>query len=120
MIILCEHCQLDICELCMEKHYQIITNSLQKKWSECKDKFEQINEHVCMSIVFLDDGRLSFCFEYLVVSHQNQISAVSKLDGIRQTIDERTKNLKIVIENHRQTLTKCIDNHLQMLEQMYE
>jgi hypothetical protein len=47
MIILCEHCQSDICELCMEKHYQIITDLLHDKWNQCKEKFDQINEHVC-------------------------------------------------------------------------
>jgi len=47
MIILCEHCKSDICELCMEKHYQVITDLLHDKWIQCKEKFEQINEHVC-------------------------------------------------------------------------
>jgi len=48
LIILCEHCKTDICELCMEKHYQIISDQLQEKWIQSKEKFEQINEHVCM------------------------------------------------------------------------
>lgn len=47
IIILCEHCKSDICELCMEKHYQMITDLLHEKWTQCKEKFEQINEHVC-------------------------------------------------------------------------
>lgn len=47
MIILCEHCKSDICEICMEKHRQIITDILHNKWMQCKEKFEQINEHVC-------------------------------------------------------------------------
>lgn len=47
-IVLCEHCKSDICELCMEKHYQMITDMLQNKWTQCKEKFNQINEYVCM------------------------------------------------------------------------
>ena len=47
MIILCQHCKTDICELCMEKHYEIIGDVLQNKWMQCKEKFDQINEHVC-------------------------------------------------------------------------
>ena len=47
LIILCEHCQCDICELCLEKHYQVTTDLLQDKWMQCKTKFEQINERVC-------------------------------------------------------------------------
>ncbi|CAF2928693.1 unnamed protein product [Rotaria sp. Silwood2] len=99
MIILCEHCNSDICELCMEKHYQIITDKLNNKWIQCKEKFDQINEHVFLS-------------------HQNKMTAISKLDAIRKTIEERSKNLKITIDNHRQTLAKHIDNHIQSLEQI--
>ncbi len=54
-----------------------------------------------------------------VISHQNKMGAISKLDAIRKTIEERSKNLKIIIDNHRQTLAKHIDNHVQNLEQMY-
>jgi len=47
MIILCEHCKSDICELCIEQHYQMITDTLHDKWKQCKEKFDEINEHVC-------------------------------------------------------------------------
>ena len=47
LIILCEHCKSDICELCMEKHYQILTDTLNNKWIQCKEKFDQINQYVC-------------------------------------------------------------------------
>lgn len=53
-----------------------------------------------------------------VLSHQNKTSAISKIDLIRKTIEERTKDLKSIIDNHRQTLAKHIDNHVQILEQM--
>ncbi|CAF0755923.1 unnamed protein product [Rotaria sp. Silwood1] len=99
MIILCEHCNSDICELCMEKHYQIIIDILHDKWIQCKKKFDQINEHVFLS-------------------HHNKMTAISKLDDIRKTIEERSKNLKSTIDNHRQTLAKHIDNHIQSLEQI--
>ncbi|CAF0784797.1 unnamed protein product [Rotaria sordida] len=99
MIILCEHCNSDICELCMEKHYQIITDTLHDKWIQCKEKFDQINEHVFVSL-------------------QNKTTAISKLDAVRKTIEERSKNLKITIDNHRQTLAKHIDSHIQNLEQI--
>ena len=52
-----------------------------------------------------------------VVSHQNKTSAISKLDGIRKTIEERTKNFKNLIDNHRRILANNIDNHIQNLEQ---
>jgi hypothetical protein len=45
-LIVCDHCQSDICELCTEKHYEPITNQLQERWIHCKAKFEQINQHV--------------------------------------------------------------------------
>jgi hypothetical protein len=47
LVVLCEHCQSDICELCMAKHYEVLTESLQHKWMECQKKFHQINAHVC-------------------------------------------------------------------------
>ena len=46
IIILCKHCQSDICELCMSKHYQIITDTLHDQWMKCKEKFNRINENV--------------------------------------------------------------------------
>lgn len=47
LVELCQHCQSDICELCMEKHYDGLTESFQQKWMECLKKFHQINAHVC-------------------------------------------------------------------------
>ncbi|CAF4121240.1 unnamed protein product, partial [Rotaria magnacalcarata] len=99
MIILCEHCKSDICEFCMEKHYQIISDMLSDKWIQCKEKFNQINSHVALS-------------------HKNKTIAVSKLDAIRKTIEERSKNLKHIIDSHRQTLSNHIDNHIQNMEQI--
>lgn len=46
LLVVCEHCQSDICELCIEEHYQRITDQLQEKWTHCKAKFKQINENV--------------------------------------------------------------------------
>ena len=60
LLVLCEHCQSDICELCMEEHYQRITNQLQEGWKHCRAKFEQINQNVgrwmrsCWKKVFVD------------------------------------------------------------------
>ncbi|UJR35745.1 hypothetical protein I4U23_028494 [Adineta vaga] len=99
MIILCEHCKCDICELCIEQHYQSIADVLDDKWKQCKEKFHQINEHV-------------------LLSHQNKTGAISKLDTIRKTIEERSQNLKTIIDQHRQLLAKHIDSHVQNLEQI--
>jgi hypothetical protein len=52
------------------------------------------------------------------LSHQNKTVAISKLDAIRKTIEERTKHLKNLIDNHRQILANNIDDHIQNLEQM--
>ncbi|CAF1358732.1 unnamed protein product [Adineta steineri] len=97
MIILCEHCKCDICEICIEQHYQMITDVLEDKWKQCKEKFNRINDHV-------------------LLSHQNETGAISKIDSIRKTIEERSKHLKTSIDNHRQTLTKHIDTHVHNLE----
>ncbi|CAF1074737.1 unnamed protein product [Adineta ricciae] len=99
LIVLCEHCQCDICELCIGQHYQSITDVLHEKWKQCKDKFHQINEHV-------------------LLSHQNRTDATSKLDTIRRTIEDRSQNLKTIIDQHRQTLATRIDNHMQNLEKI--
>lgn len=60
---------------------------------------------------------LTFGFPCLALSHENKTIAIAKLDTIRKTIEERTKNLKSIIDTHRQTLAKHIDNHIQSLEQ---
>lgn len=46
LLIFCDHCQSEICELCMEQHYERITNQLEQRWIHCKGKFEQINQNV--------------------------------------------------------------------------
>lgn len=117
LIVLCEHCQADICELCMKKHYEILTDTLEKKWIECEKKFHQINAYVCrFSHHFRDQSRCNHVFSAL--SHHNKTIAITKLNQLRETIEERTKNLKLVIENHQQTLARHIDDHIEQLEEM--
>lgn len=48
-IVLCQHCQNDICEICINKHYKLIIDLLQTQWKECREKFETINQHACTS-----------------------------------------------------------------------
>lgn len=56
--------------------------------------------------------------EFLESSHQNKIEARHKLEEIRRTIEERTRDLKDMIINQRQRLTKQIDHHVKNLDEM--
>jgi hypothetical protein len=71
-------------------------------------KYEKKEKHLLRFGFFWPSG----------LSHQNKTEAISKLDTIRKTIEERTKDLKNIIDNHRKALAKHIDNHVQNLEQM--
>lgn len=53
-----------------------------------------------------------------VLSHQSKTGAISKLDVIRRTVEERSEHLKNIVDQHRQTLAEHIDSHMQGLEQM--
>ena len=115
LLIFCDHCQSDICELCTEKHYERITNQLQERWIHCRAKFEQINQNVGMESNII---RREMIIEFLESSHQNKIDARQKLEEIRRTIEERTRDLKDMIINQRQRLTKQIDHHVKNLDEM--
>ena len=65
----------------------------------------------------LEEGvcRLRFVLE---LSQQNKMEARRKLQEIRRTIEERTRDLKEMIINQRQRLTAHVDHHIQNLEEM--
>lgn len=70
---------------------------------------------VCM-IVFESRHSKHVFIDFLASSHQNKAIASVKLDAIRKTVEERSKNLKLLIDNHRQILVDCIDNYIENLE----
>ena len=62
-----------------------------------------------------EEERMKLCC--LAASEQNQSKARTKLDEMRNTIEERTRHLKNIIGNQRQILAKNIDRHVKNLEQ---
>ena len=117
LIVLCQHCQNDICEIFITKHYELVANVLQTQWKQCRDKFENINQHVCMCREKMKFRDLFFFLD-LVLSHLNKTNALEKLNSIKTTIDERSKDLKLLINERRQNLIANIDDYVENLEHM--
>lgn len=85
--------------------------------SNVKRNFNKSTHTSVGETIFIDREKFFFSS---ALSHQKKTTTISKLNQMRTTIEERTKNIQLIVENHQKTLARHIDEQIEQLEQMCE
>ncbi|CAF1416398.1 unnamed protein product [Didymodactylos carnosus] len=92
-LFICDHCNEEICDKCMDKHRAEVTERINKKWLKCKQQFAINNE-------------------LLSKAEKNITSVVNELKMIRITVEQRATDLINMIENERDNILERLDDHI--------